>query len=229
MDRYSCTYTHTNLENDGIMVPKYANGVRFMKKLRSLSTLLAGIIIGVGISFSPQIYGAASQLLGNEVDKVMEVELNSKAIGQAAVMDGTSYLPVRALADGLDLKIDVTKDKIKLTSPSAEENAIKAEEEQEQANQKHAKISEINSKIRTIKAAIKYNEDVITWSPNRIKEWETKLNAYKPYPNEYGDRIAQAEAEIAKIKADVSKAQEELATDKVLLTDLESQLAELQK
>ncbi|MFK4167249.1 hypothetical protein ACI2LM_13465 [Paenibacillus lautus] len=204
-----------------------------MKKLRSLSTLLAGIIIGVGISFAPDIYATTSKLLGKEVDKVMEVELNNKNIGQAAVMEGTSYLPVRAVAEGLDLKIDVTKDKIKLTSPSAEENAIKAGEEQEQANQKHKAISEISSQIRTVKTRIAKNETTISGADFSIKQWEHKLSVYRPlqpqYPDIYTDKVAEAESEISKIKSEADKAQEELTSDKVLLADLESQLAELQK
>lgn len=233
MEGNTCTFTHTNLENGGIMVPKYANGVRFMKKLRSLSTLLAGIIIGVGISYAPDIYATTSKLLGKEVDKVMEVELNNKSIGQAAVMEGTSYLPVRAIAEGLDLKIAVTTDKIKLTSPSAEENAKKADEEQEQFNQKYKSISEINEEIRTVKSRIMKNEKIISASDFNIKQWEHKLSVYRPlqpqYPDIYNDKISEAEYELAKIKSEVAKAQEELVTDKALLTELESQLADLQK
>jgi len=203
-----------------------------MKRIRNLPTLLAGIIIGLGLSFSPQIYAATSQLLGKEVDKVMEVELNSKTIGQAAVMEGTSYLPVRALADGLELKIEVTKEKIILSSPTGEELKQKADEEQAATDKLAESSAQILVEIGKTKNSIKKQQSIQN-NGEAIKSLtgrlETLKSLDKEYPGVHTEGIKNLQNELARLNSASEKAAEEVKILEAKLTDLEAQLAALEE
>ncbi|KGE19405.1 hypothetical protein [Paenibacillus wynnii] len=82
--------------------------------MKKIGVLLVGIVIGAGLTLSPQIYGAGAKLLGAKVDKTLEIKLNGTSIGQGAVIDGTSYLPVRAAANALGLEVSVDSKQVNL-------------------------------------------------------------------------------------------------------------------
>lgn len=76
-----------------------------------------GALVGAALTFSIQA-GATVILTGSKVAGTKEVTLGGQAIGQAAIINSTSYLPVRALSDALGLQIDLSGGKINLTTPT---------------------------------------------------------------------------------------------------------------
>jgi hypothetical protein len=197
-----------------------------MKK--SFGHVLFGVIIGVSISFSPQIYGASAKLMGKEVDKQLEVKLNDKVIGQAAVIEGTSYLPVRALANEFQLDVAVNTTTITLSSPSAEENAKEAQRQQDESD-KSTKIRTLTSQIELSKEKIAGYEESVTFCEKRVTE--TKANVDYLANTGKGDQVQK---DLTKQSYDAAVAALEnvnslLAAEKINLADLEAQLAALQK
>lgn len=73
-----------------------------------------GMILGAALMFSAQA-GAAS-LLGSKVTNVVEVTLDGKSLGNAPVIAGTSYLPVRTLSNNLNIGIEVKGETVNLTA-----------------------------------------------------------------------------------------------------------------
>lgn len=86
--------------------------------VKNASLVLGGVVLGVGISFSGEISAATSKLLGGKVGKVMTVTLDDKSIGEAPVIGGTSYVPVRTAANELGLEVNVSGNEIQLTTPT---------------------------------------------------------------------------------------------------------------
>lgn len=141
-----------------------------MKNIKTISTLLVGIVIGLGISFSPQIQAAADKLVGQKVTKTMDVKLNDKSIGQAAVIEGTSYLPVRALSENLGVTVGVNNTEIKLRQEgSGSVSEVKAQDSVvSQEDEDYAK----SKKIETLKNTIDNTE-------KRSKELQVRVDHFE--------------------------------------------------
>ncbi|MGR6764448.1 hypothetical protein ACU1JV_21845 [Paenibacillus sp. T2-29] len=141
-----------------------------MKKIKTISTLFVGIVIGLGISFSPQIQAAADKLVGQKVTKTMNVKLNDKSIGQAAVIEGTSYLPVRALSENLGVTVGVNNSEIKLQQEgSGSVSEVKAQDSVvSQEDEDYAK----SKKIETLKNTIENTE-------KRSKELQVRVDHFE--------------------------------------------------
>lgn len=94
--------------------------------MKKSGNLIIGFIAGAIFMFSAQIYGAGI-LTGEKVDSQMTVKVNDKTIGSAAVINGTSYVPVRSIADELKMQVKVSGGDINLTTsgtPVADKDAI---------------------------------------------------------------------------------------------------------
>jgi hypothetical protein len=139
--------------------------------LKTISTLLVGVVIGLGISFSPEIQAAADKLVGQKVSKTMDVKLNDKSIGQAAVIEGTSYLPVRALSENLGVTVGVNSTEIKLQQErSGSVGEVKAQQDSivSQEDEDYAKFK----KIETLKSTIDNTE-------KRSKELQVRVDHFE--------------------------------------------------
>lgn len=184
-----------------------------------------GLIVGALLMFSSQIYAASSKLLGNEVDNVMDVSLEGKTIGQAAVIDGTSYIPVRTLAEEFNLKVNVSPGEIKLSNPTAEENAKKAEENTKKAADEQAvndKMTDLEVKKGTIESNIESIKYDITSDQEIIAINQTKLES--PY-KEIRD---VAQKNIDKLNQRITDNQTKLIQCESELADVNAQIAALE-
>lgn len=197
-----------------------------MKK--SYGHILLGVIIGVSISFSPQIYGASASLLGKDVDKQMEVRLNDKVIGNAAVIDGTSYIPVRSFANEFQLDVSVNTKTITLTSPSAEENAKEAQLQQDESD-KLTKIRTLTSQIKISKEKVTQYAESVTLCEKRVSEAKVKVDYLASTGK--GDQVQKdlTQQSYESAVAALENVNSLLAAEKTNLADLESQLAALQQ
>ncbi|MFD2334709.1 hypothetical protein ACFSR7_36155 [Cohnella sp. GCM10020058] len=77
--------------------------------------VVVAFLVGVALTVSLQA-GAAELLKGSKVAGTRDVTLGGKSIGQAAIINNTSYLPVRSVSDALGLQIDLSGGKINLTT-----------------------------------------------------------------------------------------------------------------
>jgi predicted RNase H-like nuclease (RuvC/YqgF family) len=196
--------------------------------MKKFGTLIVGIIIGVGLTLSPQIYGASVKLLGKDVDNQLEVKLNDKVIGQAAVIEGTSYIPVRAFANEYQLDVAVDSKTITLTSPSSEENAKLAQEQEDAAN--------LPIKIENLKNQITFSKEKIASLESGIADAELEVKKFKEQLDTANSNAAlgQVYKDRAKNNYDAAvqgleSGKSELAKEQTNLADLEAQLAALQQ
>ncbi|MNV06764.1 hypothetical protein D3C71_971630 [compost metagenome] len=196
--------------------------------MKKIGLLIVGIIIGAGLTLSPQIYGAGAKLLGAKVDKTLDIKLNGNSIGQGAVIDGTSYLPVRAAANALGLEVSVDSTQVNLQGKSNEELAEIAQKEQAEMD-KVSKISSLEIKIKLSKQKIESLESAITGTEKTVSSRLSQLNAAKAN-SQISEEIlnrAQINYDDAVKAVDTNKAN--LAAEQANLASLEAQLAELQK
>jgi chromosome segregation ATPase len=158
----------------------------------------------------------------------MEVKLNDKVIGQAAVIEGTSYLPVRALANEFQLDVAVNTTTITLTSPSAEENAKEAQQQQDESD-KATKIKTLTSQIELSKHNIEEFTKGVETAEKKVSsakltydEVMANPNASKEFKDNEAKRYELVKQALDNIKSLLSKEQAKLA-------DLEAQLTALQQ
>lgn len=150
-----------------------------MQRGATMKKFVVGVIVGALLAFSPQVYSAAVDMVGKKVDGELEVKLNGKSIGKAAVIEGKSLLPVRAIVDGMGLDVKVEKKEVIITSNDksneiADEvkkqiDEIKAKEEIENLKKERTKVNEEltadkakveNSAANIAKAKEKYDDIV---------------------------------------------------------------------
>ncbi|WP_217595503.1 copper amine oxidase N-terminal domain-containing protein [Cohnella sp. GbtcB17] len=83
--------------------------------------LVVGMLIGAALTFG--IQAGASGLLskGDKVANVREVTFNGKTVGNAAIVNDSSLVPVRPISEALGLDINFDGGKINLSSPSTPE------------------------------------------------------------------------------------------------------------
>lgn len=174
---------------------------------------------------SPQMYGAGTKLMGKKVDKQLDVKLNDKMIGQAAVIEGISYITVRAFANEYQLAVDSKT--ITLSLPSAEKNAKIAHEQQAEID-KTAQINSLTKAIKSSKEKIKNLEDAIASGERTVSDawsaFETVNNNAKASNDLKKERkqiFNTAVAALDTTKAALDEEQQNIAK-------LQAQLAELQ-
>jgi hypothetical protein len=73
---------------------------------------LIGAIFGVLLSFSVSVYAEeVKSLIGRAIEGQFPVKVDDKQLdNQAIVIDGTSYLPVRAIGDALNMEVGFNAD-----------------------------------------------------------------------------------------------------------------------
>lgn len=204
-----------------------------------MKKVVAAFIAGALLMFSAQAFGTSSSLVGLKVSNTANVNLDGEQIGQAVVIEGKSYIPVRDAANGLNLNITkasggvIDLESTNILTP--EELAQKAKEDEDRVNNEIAKKNAANSKrqeIESVKTNINNNQ-------KRIAEYEAAIKYVKEvgfnddgvivYTDNSGlpvmynkDTLAFAESEIIRFKA-------ENETLQAKVTQLEAELAELEK
>jgi|GEM_PF-3039027 len=202
------------------------------KHLKNFSLVLSGVVLGVAISFSGEISAATSKLLGGKVGKVMTVTLDNKKIGEAPVIGGTSYVPVRTAANELGLEVKVSGNEIELTTPtddgvlSNEEMAQIAKEQQAEMDRLTAEENTKSENLRKLKQDIETAERKIFNADNSITVATRMLEDAK------SGKAAGAQGMDPMIQAyeeEIESATKNKAEQQIVLADLKTQLAVLEK
>ncbi|OZB90055.1 stalk domain-containing protein [Paenibacillus sp. XY044] len=201
-----------------------------MKKFRNLSLVLAGFALGVTVAFSPQIHAAANSLLGSKVGKVLDVKINNKSIGSGAVINGTTYVPLRVTANEMGLEVTkVDSKEVNLSSGST--STI-----QDNSDQIRVKINELDGQIGEVKVKLRNAENVISnkqSSLNFIKQCQETLDVLEKLKAEGSPRYSEAEyngyvQKIETTQTNLDNAERDLPILKQQLADLEKQKADLE-
>lgn len=195
--------------------------------MKKIGALAIGIVIGATLTISPQIYGAGTKLLGSKVDNTLDIKLNGKSIGQGAVINGTSYLPVRSAANALGLEVNVDSKQVDLQGKSSEELASIAQKEQSEMD-KSEKVMALKSQIEIAKRNIEELTNGLEQAQKRVDakkiNYESVMN--NPNASQEGKDLEAKTYEL--MKQSLENVKNSLSAEQQKLTDLEAQLAELQ-
>ncbi|WP_145413809.1 hypothetical protein [Paenibacillus xylanexedens] len=183
------------------------------KHVKNIGLVLSGVVLGVAISFSGEISAATSKLLGGKVGKVMTVTLNNKSIGEAPVIGGTSYVPVRTAANSLGLEVKVSGNEIILNTP---EEQAPAEQVPDTAS---VEKKELEIKIEQVKRKIES-------SKTALETKEKELNAAKGVVASGSTGFVSV---VDSLQKSYDESKEYIADQEKELSSLESQLAALDK
>ncbi|MBB6672629.1 hypothetical protein [Cohnella nanjingensis] len=177
-----------------------------------MKKVVIAFVAGAVVMFSAQ--AGAATLIGSKVNGKKDVKLNGKTIGQAAIIDGTSYLPVRSMANSLNLGVDTNGGTINLTSDESQPTPtpaptditlgpdptptpdIKSEKEilTEKLQGVNGKIWSLNKFLSTFKPIVESGKS----SPEGQKQLDQQLEDYNSQLADLQKQKADLEAQLAK-------------------------------
>lgn len=189
-------------------------------------TIIA-FIMGVALATTGSVYAEdISTLVGKTIQGEFPVKVNGETLDKKAiVIDGTSYLPVRAIGDSLNMEIKFdadlgielsAKEVVQVESTSLTENIEMSEEDV---------------------ANIRTSEEQIELAQNRIKEKEKQIAEYEQQLQDETSKLATAtdeyqEKQLIQMKIDSLKetirvAKEFLQTNKDIIVSTQSYIAKI--
>lgn len=143
---------------------------------------LIGMIVGIALTISATTYADdITSLIGKTVQGVFPVKVNGDILAKTAiVIDGTSYLPVRAIGDAIgydvsfnaDLGIELKQKEIPTMSIESLTPAVT--DEVYDLKQIEAYINRFNGFINMMQMTIASAPD-----NEKVPEWQTELNGYQ--------------------------------------------------
>lgn len=213
----------------GIIIPKNYIGVLIVKKLRGVWLIAIGILIGIGISFAPELQAASSKLLGSSVGNVLQVKLDGKNIGEGGVISGTTYVPLRTVANNLGAEVvRVNKNEVVLSS-GPDVTDVNMDKINVQREAIITEVRDLNLKSEKARQVIETKPESlkqITWLEERI-EVAKRLVAIEG--SGYDQSIIDGyELQIKEIEDRIRTAETDLPVYEKKIADLEAKLAELE-
>lgn len=168
-----------------------------------MKKIMIGFIAGAVFMMSAQAFGSGISFVGKKVDGQTPVTLNGEKIGEAIIIGGKSFAPVRELTNEFGGKVDsANSGGIALSSSVDNEQTV---------DNNTAQIAELQNKISAKQADIELMNQ-------KLSDLQKKID----------DRKAQdISADVQVIE--YTTMEQELENQKNKLADLETQLAELQK
>lgn len=125
----------------------------------TMKKFIAGVVVGALLMISPQVYSAASSMIGKKVDGELVVKVDGKQIGNAAVVEGKSYLPVRDVANEMGLKIKVTKQEVTLTTNNEQSGTNHETETETEIQRLKTEREETSKKLEQYKGHLEHVRD----------------------------------------------------------------------
>lgn len=141
---------------------------------------------------SSSVYAATTSKIGKKITAEAPVYLDGQLISEAIITEGSSFAPLRAIAEtlGLDVKYETSKEGnvIKLTSPETKE--VTNESIWEKA-ELQAKINGANREIERANEVIKYSDEKLKTEENT--EW---IAFHEKMKMESQEKIIKAQQDI---------------------------------
>lgn len=185
-----------------------------------MKKFIAGVAVGALIFGAVPVFAdSIKSLVGVKVTGVYTVEQDGKKIADGAVLNGSAYVPVRAIANATGTSLTVEGKKITLESQkeSTGDDGVPSPENLDRRNQIIRLENDIISKknwIEVEKAYIQTNEKGIDEQEAREEPVPGQIDGLKRNIEESRKKIAQYEKEIADIEAEIALIQAEIDASK---------------
>jgi len=145
-----------------------------MKKYKGLLLVVAGFVLGVAFAYVPTLEAATSKLLGSKVNVVLDVKIADKSIGEGAVINGTTLVPLRVIAEEARMEVlKVDSKEVVLSEPSNDIDVAP----NVNASEINERISELNKKIKNAKSVLANKEGAL----RQIKTSQEYLTNYEKF------------------------------------------------
>ncbi|MCM3294128.1 hypothetical protein M3661_28945 [Paenibacillus sp. MER 180] len=190
-----------------------------------MKKFISGVIVGALIMVSPQVYGAASSIIGKKVDGELVVKIDGKQAGKAAVVDGKSYLPVRDVANELGLKINVENKEVVITSTS-EDKIAEEVKKQVEAIKTENEISELKKEKQKISERLESNKSGLEEAANWHKKSKERYEQARSQSSDLKDSESQKKI-YESAKAGHENLQNKITEDEKELERINTRLKEL--
>ncbi|MNW40127.1 hypothetical protein D3C74_172330 [compost metagenome] len=172
-----------------------------------LTALLVVALMGGSV-----VAGAAgNSLLGAKVQGLFSVEVNGKTVGDAVVINGSTYAPVRSLTESLGADISVTGKKVVVTT------------DEDKAIQTSGKIYELTTQIESKNKQLGYSREYL-----KEKKDLFDRNASDEMYGKLGLKFEESDL-YRSLTEDINKYQSEIDQLTKEISDLEAQKAALEK
>lgn len=125
-----------------------------------MKKFVSGLLVGALLMFSSQAFGEGISYLGKKIDGQVTVQVNGQAIGEAIVVQGKSFAPVRDIVNSFGGTVDSTTGGVISLSSNKDgdttavngDKQAKIEAQKKVVERISGLVSELESKVETLKA-----------------------------------------------------------------------------
>lgn len=171
-----------------------------------------GLIIGLMLSFTATTYADdIKSLVGVKIQGETPVIANGKDVGNAIIVDGKSYAPVRSISEAAGFEVKVENKQIVMTKKSTGGTTTVPEmptmpvkkPNVRTVEQIDIQIYEEQTRIRALTYGVSDMEKLINGNPDNadIEQWKTQLQTIKDNLSAEEQKLAPLEAERAALIA----------------------------
>lgn len=171
-----------------------------------------GILVGIAISTTGSVFAddIVQSIIGKEIQGSFPIKVNGKQLPEAAaVVDGTSYLPVRAMGEALNMEVSFNSDLgIELKSKGGETVTTQPATPQTVAPtpiKPRMTSQEIQAKIDEEKETIKKYKGLLEINQKLANDPKFPVPSAKDSDAMYLKSIADAEARIAELEKQLTE------------------------
>lgn len=143
-----------------------------------MKKIIVSFLLGAALTVSSSAFASSNSLIGKQIQNIFSVVLDGKKLENGAIIiDGTSYLPVREIAEKLNLDVDFSSEEgIRLTSKKdiqtpeiVEVDSIQNGGEPVQEILGLLTLDEINAKIKN-------DEEVLSQTQLMIEHYQSMMS-----------------------------------------------------
>ncbi|GCL71805.1 hypothetical protein PN4B1_17100 [Paenibacillus naphthalenovorans] len=163
---------------------------------------LIGALVGAALALSFNVSAAVESLIGKSVQGEFVVKLNGNELpNKAAVVDGSSYLPVRAIGESLGLEVDFENNEVLLNEPKKEDTSqVTVQPVSPTESESPVTIESIEFKIRDVKSNIQTLTQIIDYNEKDIKFNPDRESSVRPWIDRDKATIERLQAELAELE-----------------------------
>ncbi|WP_419884823.1 hypothetical protein [Paenibacillus sp. B-A-8] len=175
-----------------------------------MKKFVTGILVGLTLfAGTSALAGPVNKLIGAKVQGVYSLEKNGKSIGDAIIIDGKAYAPVRTISEAAGVGLTVEGKTIKMSDITVNEtgdyvlgpDSLALANEQAQLR---GTISSAKGLLKASQEALKTYEDALTADAARAEPLPGAADALKT-------NITKTKAEITKLETEIKAAEARVA------------------